>query len=176
MNQPMSKAFIPAVTVAGMLFFFLLASRFIRSREGLHVGEMIPAAALRSSGGAEADIELWRGSPTVLVLFQSACSACKEQIANLEVIAADFPGLRFALLSLNGALPGEKVPFNVYFDPEGRFIRRMRRLRVPTLYWIDAAGKVKYVRTGCRTAASDALLFRTLLGNSPASNFSQNLR
>jgi hypothetical protein len=176
MNQHGSKAFIPAITIAGTLFFFLLTSRFIRSREGIHVGEMVPAAVLRSSGGAATDTRLWRGSPTVLVLFQSACSACKEQIANLEVIAAGFPGLRFALLSLNGALPGEKVAFNVYFDPEGHFIRGMRRLRVPTLYWIDAAGKVKYVRTGCRTAASDAVLFRSLLGNSPVSNFSQDLR
>jgi len=131
--------------------------------EGLSAGETIPNAVLYKSNGEEINTQLWRGSPTLLVLFKSSCSACRKQIANLEEISEWFPGVRIALLSLNGMMPSEKVAFTVYFDPGGDFVRRMRKLRVPVLYWIGPDGQVKYVRTGCREVESDAMLFRSLL-------------
>jgi len=172
MNQHRCKAIVLAISIPGALLLFVLAGRSIHSTEGLSEGEVVPSAVLRSTDGTEINTRSWRGMPTVLVLFRSSCSACRKQIANLEAVAADCPELRIALLSLSSTAPAEKVSFTVYFDPEGDFVRQMRRLRVPTLYWIDADGRVKYVRTGCREAASDVSLFRSLLGNNPISNSS----
>jgi hypothetical protein len=172
MNQRRFKVITLAVSIPGALLLFALANSLIRSKEGLSVGETIPSAVLHSADGSETDTRSWRGSPTVLVLFSSTCPACRKQIENLEVIAADFPELRIALLSLSAAPPQEKAIFTVYFDPEGEFVRRVRRLRVPTLYWIDANGCVKYARTGCREAAFDVSLFRSLLGNNSVLNLS----
>ena len=170
MNQHRCKAIVLTISALGAFLFFALAGRLIHSTEGLSVGEVIPAATLRSADGEEINTRSWRGLPTVLVLFRSSCDACRKQIINLESVAANFPEVRIALLSLNCMPPAEKVAFTVYFDLDGDFVRRLRKLYVPALYWIDANGRVKYVRTGCREAASDLPLFHSLLGDNPVLN------
>jgi peroxiredoxin len=168
MNRRKCKLVALAASISGVLLLFALAKIFLHSEGGLSIGEAIPSAVLHSSDGFETDTRSWRGSSTVLLLFRSSCPACRKQIESLEVIAADFPQLRIVLLSLSGDPPLEKVAFTVCFDHKGEFVRKVRRLRVPTLYWIDPNGSVKYVRTGCREAASDVSLFRSLLGEDTA--------
>ncbi|HYK89727.1 MAG TPA: TlpA disulfide reductase family protein [Acidobacteriota bacterium] len=130
---------------------------------GIRPGEPLPDAQLQSLEGAPVDTSWWHGKPTLLVLFQPACRACREEIRNLEWIAERLPEVRIILLSLNGAPPIEKVRFMVCRDPENAFSRRVRRAIVPTLYWIDPSGRVKYVRSGLRPRASDLSLFRSLI-------------
>ena len=55
-----------------------------------------------------------------------------------------------------------EIPFPVLIDPSRAFVKKARRLVVPTLYWIGRDGKVQYARTGQRPAAEETLLFRKL--------------
>ncbi len=105
----------------------------------------------------------WRGTPTLLVLFQPGCRSCREQIRALTQIAPNLPQLRIVLLSVNGEPPAEEVPFTVCRDAGGAFLARTRRYMVPALYWIDSSGRVTYVRTGVRTPSSDLQVFERLL-------------
>jgi peroxiredoxin len=170
MNQLRCKRTALAISIPGAVLLFVLAGSVLHDEEGLSTGETLPSAVLRSIDGSETNTRSWRGLPTVLVLFRSSCPACGKQIENLAVASAEFPDVRVALLSLGDASSLEKTAFPVYFDPEGEFVKKVRRLRVPTLYWVDADGKVKYVRTGCREAAFDISLFRSLLENNQVLN------
>ena len=155
------KRLMLGVVLIGPLLLFILAERSLK--RGLHPGDLLPEARLESLDGVAVQTASWRGAPTLLVLFLPACPACREEIHQLESVARQLPEVRIVLLSLNGQSPREGVPFQVLRDPGGSFVQRARKLLVPTLYWIDSAGKVTYARTGLRPPASDLHLFRSLL-------------
>jgi hypothetical protein len=51
----------------------------------------------------------------------------------------------------------------VLSDPSGQFVRKVRKLIVPTLYLVDTRGKVAYVRSGQREPNAELLIFKNLL-------------
>ena len=155
------KRLLLGVVLIGPLLLFILAKKSVKC--GLQPGDLLPEARLESLDGVPVQTVSWRGAPTLLVLFQPSCPACREEIHRLESIAPRLPEVRIVLVSLNGESPREGVPFPVLRDPHHSFVQRTRKLLVPTLYWIDSTGKVRYARTGLRSPASDLNLFRSLL-------------
>jgi len=159
--KPIILITLAGVILAPILCLFL-AQRFLRKNEGLRPGDVLPEAKLRYLGGLEVDTSSWRGTPHLLVLFLPKCRACRSEITNLESIAPLFPDLDIVLLSLDDSLSGDETPFPVVVDPSGEFIQRTRKAIMPTIYWIDADGKVLYARTGPRSPETDAATFQDL--------------
>lgn len=159
----MKRILIVALLIAPLLLLFLAQKSFDC---GLRPGDLLPEARLESLEGVPVETVSWRGTPTLLVLFRPECPACREEIRSLGTIAQELPEVRVVLLSLKGEPPRGAVPFPVYRDPSGAFIKQTRKLIVPTLYWLDSSGHVRYARAGYRSATSDLQLFRPLLKES----------
>jgi thiol-disulfide isomerase/thioredoxin len=159
----MKRILIVALLIAPLLLLFL-AQRSLDY--GLRPGDLLPEAQLESLEGVPVETASWRGTPTLLVLFRPECPACREEIRGLGKIAPELREVRIVLLSLKGEPPRDAVPFPAYRDPSGAFVKRTRKLIVPTLYWLDSSGRVRYARAGRRSATSDLQLFRSLLKES----------
>jgi hypothetical protein len=57
-----------------------------------------------------------------------------------------------------------KTSLPIYTDPGGGFLKRVRKLVTPAVYWIDEKGTVRYARTGPRGAREEEVMFRRALG------------
>ncbi len=155
------KRLLAGAVIIGPLLLYIIGWRSLSL--GLRPGDQLPAAQLESLDGTVIETSSWRGTPTLLVLFQPACRSCREQIRALTQIAPKLHRLRIVLLSVSGEPPAEEVPFMVCRDAGGAFLARTRRHMVPALYWIDSSGRITYVRTGVRTPLSDLQIFARLL-------------
>ena len=169
---PLTAGFTDAKVVAligiilAPILFLFFAERFVRENEGLRPGDVLPEAKLLSTDGSHVETHSWRGKPLLLVLILPACKACRAEIESLESIAPSFPDLKVVLLSLGSSLGASETPFPLVVDPSGDFVQKTRKLIVPTLYWIDADGKVLYARTGPRSPETEAATFRQLANRS----------
>ncbi len=143
--------------------FLLLAQNSLKEFDGLKPGDRLPRARLQSVGQTWIETDAWAGTPTLLVVFQSGCSACRVELDSLSSIAPSFPDLRIALLSTQTEVAGMHTLFPIYVDPGGCFLSKVRRLATPALYWIDASGMVRYTRIGPRSATEEEGLVRRLL-------------
>lgn len=144
--------------------FVLLAQKILREFEGLHPGDMVPVARLWSADRLPVDTSSWRGNPTLLVVFQPGCDACRREIGILAVLAPSFPAVKIVLLSTTKEASGIQAPFPVYVDRDGTFLKRVRKLLTPTVYWIDGTGRIRYARAGQHGARAEEVLFRRLTG------------
>jgi hypothetical protein len=161
-NRKTGLAILSFLAVLPALFL-LLAQNSLKEFEGLKPGDWLPQARLQSVGRTWIETDSWPGTPTLLVVFQPGCSACRIEIDNLASIAPSFPDVRIALLSTQSEVAGMRSPFPIYVDPGGCFLSKVRKVVTPALYWIDASGKVRYARVGLRSATEEEGLVRRLL-------------
>ncbi len=155
-------ALLAALTAPALVL--LVAHRFAGGSAGLRPGDALPAYGLATLDGRLVDTSSWKGMPTLLVLFRSTCRACEREIAGLTQIAPSISGTRIVLLSLDSAAPRTPTALQTLCDPAGDFIRRLRKLAVPTLYVVDPRGKIAYVRTGERTPDDEFATLVSLTG------------
>ena len=149
------------VTITVLL---ILARRLPDQFRGFKPGELLPCVRLVSPEGEPVDTHSWRGRPTLLMLYDPSCSACLNELDNIDVLAPAIPRLRIALLC---TLPraGRETRADTYLDPTGVLTRRMRRFAVPAIYWIGPDGRIEYVRSGARSLPEDAAIFNKLLAS-----------
>jgi peroxiredoxin len=156
-----------AVTLAAVLaapaLILTVAHHIAGDAPGLRIGQVLPAAQLRSLDGRLVDTESWKGRCTLLVVFVSTCLACEREIGGLEALAPSLPDVRIVLLSADSAPLRIPTVFQVVSDPSGQFLRRVRRLMVPTLYLLDASGRVLYVHSGQRDPVAEGQVLKELL-------------
>jgi hypothetical protein len=143
--------------------FLLLAHIKLRRFEGLRPGDWLPQARVLSQSRLWLETVSWRGTHTLLVVVTPGCPLCQREIESLASIAPTFPDLRIVLLSTRNDITGLQVPFPVYTDPDGAFLRKVRRLFTPAIYLVDPAGQVRYARIGQQDAREEKALFMQLL-------------
>jgi thiol-disulfide isomerase/thioredoxin len=154
---------LAGAALASAAIFFFCFGRHMEGYRGLDPGDLVPRSELVSVEGSPVPLEWWRGSTTLLVLFSPTCPHCRAEIRQLERVAAELTDLRVVLLSIDGSAPAFETPFPIYRDPTGEFLRRTRRVLVPTLYCINGAGKVVYARIGQGSTTSDLEIFKSIL-------------
>ena len=162
-RTPMIPVLLSVITGIAVLVF-LLGDRLGGIPEGLRPGVVLPAARLKTVAGRAVDTLEWRGTPTLLVVFQPSCAACNREIGKLAGLASDYPEVNMVLVSLETPSPDYGVPFTVCTDPSGEFIYRIRKVMVPTLYGIDREGRIAFTRMGKRPAEEEKALLAALAG------------
>lgn len=143
--------------------FLVVAHISMKRFEGLHRGDAMPEAMLHTVENVPINTASWLGAPTLLVVFQPGCEPCRREIDVLAAIAPAFPELHIVLLSTAIDIGSMTAPFPVYFDHDGAFLRQVRKLITPVIYWMDASGIVRYARAGVHGADEGKRLFRILL-------------
>ena len=158
-------AIVLFVVIAVPTAILLIAHRFAGYTAGLLVGQELPAGQLLSLNGRPVDTCSWKGKPTLLVLYQSTCHACERELEGLSAVAPSLPEVRVVLLALDAAAPRIQTRFPVFADPSGEFLRKVRKLIVPTLYLLDADSRVIYVRSGQRSPEAEFATLTRLLAD-----------
>jgi hypothetical protein len=152
------------------VLFLVLAQISLKKFEGLRRGDQIPLAVLHTVDDVPVETASWLGAPILLVVIQPGCQACRNEIDTLAAIAPSFPELHIVLLSTETDIEEMTAPFPVYIDHDGNFLKQVRKLITPAIYWMDASGRVRYARAGQHSKDEEKSLFRMLSEETEESN------
>lgn len=122
----------------------------------LVVGDRAPAYAVRTLAGDS--VRVGAGTPVLLNVWATWCSSCREEMADLAVIARAYAprGVTVLAVSVDQGdgtrvkrfVEQEQLPFAVAHDPAGDVQRRFQAVGVPETYLISGDGRMLWVQRG----------------------------
>jgi peroxiredoxin len=129
------------------------------------VGDTVPALALRTLGGDS--VRVGAGGPVTLVnVWATWCTACREEMADLESLHRDFAsqGLRVLAVSVDqgdGArvrrfASRERLTMPIAHDPTGLVQELYQVMAVPETYLVGGDGRLLWRQAGGLHGAPDA--------------------
>jgi len=143
----------------------------------LRVGTVVPTYRMPALTGDT--IAVGPGQPiTVLNVWATWCTSCREEMAALGAIQRDFAsrGVRVVAVSVDGSnearvrrfVEEERLDFTVVHDPAGVVQEQFQVPAVPTTLLVDADGVLRWEHTGNITpVAAEA---RAALGQAVAAS------
>ena len=122
----------------------------------LTVGAAAPAYGARALAGDSVNIGGTNASATLVNVWATWCTSCREEFAELDRFRTDFPALRVIGVSVDqgGAekvrrfVETENGRFPVIHDKDSRITRLYGVLGLPTTYLIGRDGRVRWMLTG----------------------------
>ncbi len=128
-------------------------------------GSKVESLQLKGVDGETVAVEL-DGDPTAVVFFNSACSACRAEMAHLGKLMRKEKGLKVVAVctDVNGAAGVERFKrstkldaFEYYLDPEFEVAGKFGFSYTPALALVDKSGKLYYAKGGWRGADADVI-------------------
>jgi cytochrome c biogenesis protein CcmG/thiol:disulfide interchange protein DsbE len=118
--------------------------------------ETLPALALDCLGGGELDLERAPGTPTVVNLWASWCTPCREELPVMQEFADVAAGevQVIGVISKDGVPQAESfagdadVTFPGAFDGDGRLMAELGLPGLPATYFLAADGALVHSETG----------------------------
>jgi cytochrome c biogenesis protein CcmG/thiol:disulfide interchange protein DsbE len=118
--------------------------------------QTLPALTLDCLGGGRLDLGRAPGRPTVVNLWASWCTPCREELPVLQEFADAAAGevQVLGVISKDGVpqadsfATGAGVTFPGAFDGEGRLMAELGLPGLPATYLLDADGAVVHTETG----------------------------
>jgi thiol-disulfide isomerase/thioredoxin len=125
--------------------------------------ELLPPLTFACPGGGSLDLGLAPGKPTVLNLWGSWCTPCREELPVLQQFADSAAGqVRVVgLISKDGRPQAEsfaadaRVTFPSAFDADGELMTQLGLNGLPYTYFLDADGGLVYTQVGPVTSVDE---------------------
>jgi thiol-disulfide isomerase/thioredoxin len=119
-------------------------------------GRTLPAVTLDCLGGGELDLGRAPGTPTVVNLWASWCTPCREELPVMQELADAGAGELQVLgvISKDGVPQADSfatdagVTFPGAFDGEGRLMAELGINGLPYTYFVDADGALVHTESG----------------------------
>ncbi len=116
----------------------------------------LPAVTLDCLGGGELDLGRAPGTPTVVNLWASWCTPCREELPLMQEFADSAAGevQVVGVISKDGVPQADSfatdagVTFPGAFDGQGRLMAELGLAGLPATYFLDADGTVVHTETG----------------------------
>jgi thiol-disulfide isomerase/thioredoxin len=166
-RRPPRRGVRLARDVAAMLLLFALVGAW-QARGHLPAGSPLEAS-LPTLAGPVQSLRALQGKPVLLALWAPWCTVCKVEAQNLSWVQR-LVGERARVISVAAAYT-ERAEVQAYVREHGvdypvllgndELLRELRVEAFPTVYFLDAAGRVKRSAAGYTTTAG--LLWRLLL-------------
>jgi len=127
---------------------------------GTSTGQLAPDFQARTVDGNSIQLEDYRGQVVLLNLFASWCGPCLAETPHL-VEAYTSSGQDFIIIGLNfqetsNAVNSYKQEFNVPYplvlNPNGELSEVYQPIGLPTSWFIDQRGIIRYIHSGPMTA------------------------
>jgi thiol-disulfide isomerase/thioredoxin len=118
--------------------------------------QTLPAVTLDCLGGGELDTGRAPGTPTVLNLWASWCTPCRDELPVLQQFADAAAGKVqvVGVISKDGVPQADSfaadagVTFPGAFDGQGQLMSELGHNALPWTYFLDASGAVVHVESG----------------------------
>jgi cytochrome c biogenesis protein CcmG, thiol:disulfide interchange protein DsbE len=118
--------------------------------------QILPAVTLDCLGGGELDLGRAPGTPTVVNLWASWCTPCREELPVLQEFADTAAGKvqvvgvisKDGVPQANSFASDAGVTFPGAFDGEGRLMAELGLPGLPATYFLDDSGAVVHTETG----------------------------
>ena len=137
----------------------LLPSSAQQPLAGVSIGTEAPNFTLQIYGGSDVgatvNLNALRGHPVLLNFWSESCTPCLQEVPYLERFYSQYGAQRpFALLGINQADPKDDiarfgsdfdVTYPLLFDKGGIVNVNYAVTAIPTTYFIDSSGIVRYV-------------------------------
>jgi cytochrome c biogenesis protein CcmG, thiol:disulfide interchange protein DsbE len=128
-----------------------------------HGADLLPALSFDCMGGGSLDLGRAPGVPTVLNLWGSWCTPCREELPVMQQFAdaADGQVRVMGVISKDGRPQAESfaadagVTFPSAFDGDGALMTDLGLNGLPYTYFLDANGAVVYTQVGPVASVDD---------------------
>lgn len=135
---------------------------------GSQLGARAPQLVAQTLDGTRAELDSLVGNPVLLNVWATWCHPCRDEIPVLQALHERFgpAGLRVVGVSIDAAgrtadigtfVREYGVTYPIWHDPDQRVMPAFSVIGVPTTVLIDAAGRVRWRKTG-EVKAGDAIL------------------
>jgi peroxiredoxin len=156
MARPLALLALVVIAVAGAAYYWL----FQRPPAVPLVGRPAPAFQLPTLDGRPASLTDFRGRPVIVNFWATWCEPCKEEMPALQTQTDAHPEL--VVLGIDNVESAVKVrpfveqlgiKFPILLDQDGSVVERYRVSGLPTTFFIDGTGILRFVYRGPLTAA-----------------------
>ncbi len=105
------------------------------------------------------DLGRYKGKVVLLDFWASWCAPCKESFPWMQQIQNEFADRGLVVIAVNvdherrlaeQFLRAQRPAFPVVFDPRGELAEHFQVSGMPSSFYIDRGGKVRYAHTGFR--------------------------
>lgn len=133
-----------------------------------------PDIAMPTLDGGTVRLSDYRGRVVLVNFWGTWCEPCKEETPALQAAHQQFKDQGLVILGVNLRMqePDEQairafldqygVTYTTALDIEGEAARLFQISPIPTSYFIDPAGNIRYIRVGTLTQEEVAVLFGRL--------------
>jgi len=123
-----------------------------------------PAAAA-GAGADTLDLDKFKGKVVLLDFWASWCAPCKASFPWMQRLNRHYARNDLVVIAVNvdhersladRFLDAERPDFPIVFDPQGRLAERFDVHSMPSSFYIDRSGRVRYTHAGFRDGELDA--------------------
>ena len=116
----------------------------------------LPNVSVAPLGGGEARVlaDVTKGRVTVIDLFATWCTACKEVTKNVELLSAAKKDSELLVLGLDIGedretvarfLEGQRPPYDIFLDPQLTLVDALGQKELPAVVVVDKSGTVRMI-------------------------------
>jgi peroxiredoxin len=125
------------------------------------IGRPAPSFQLPTLDGQLASLGDFKGRPVIVNFWATWCEPCKQEMPALQAEAASHPSLM--VLGIDNVESPVKVKpfveqlgvtFPILLDEDGSMMERYQVTGLPTSYFIDGSGVLRFIYRGALTDAS----------------------
>jgi len=107
------------------------------------------------------DLAQYRGKVVLLDFWASWCAPCLESFPWMQQIQQKYSGRGLVVIAVNvdhepslaaRVLQSRDASFPVIFDPDGQLAQRFHVNNMPSSFYIDRAGNIRYTHPGFRNS------------------------
>ena len=154
MPRLLGYAILPVIAIVTGTYYWL----FQRPADTPVVGRQAPAFQLPALDGGEQSLSAYRGRPVIVNFWATWCEPCKQEMPALQAETASRPDL--VVLGIDNVESAVKVRpyveqlgvhFPILLDQDGSAVERYQVSGLPTSFFVDRSGVLRYVYRGALT-------------------------